>query len=180
ARIAHMEQQTCWVSTEHDALRSRRGGGGAAICLDRSMGKKIKSREAHKRAAEAAISARLCAHSRVDTGPAFITSFGEFAPGYRAKVEAFRACALRPPELWRCRLRSRAPEKRFLELVRFTFARYRVPAHLENVWIEDAHALAAHRGAGHDGDRDTDWNHYFRSWYIVATQGGSLYRQAGA
>ena len=54
-----------------------------------------------------------------------------------SKVEALRGYALRPPTDWRCRIKSRSEEKRFLDLVRFCFARYRVPAHLEQVWIAD-------------------------------------------
>ena len=64
------------------------------------MGKKIKLREARKRAAEAAIFARLHAHSRADAGPAFITAFGQFAPAYRCKVEEFRGLALRSNTIW--------------------------------------------------------------------------------
>ena len=48
-----------------------------------------------------------------------------------------RPQALRAPETWRCRIKSRGEDKRFLDLVRYTFARYRVPPHLENVWIDD-------------------------------------------
>ena len=46
--------------------------------------------------------------------------------------------ALRAPEDWRCRIKSRSQERRFLDLlVRFCFARYRVAPHLENQWLDE-------------------------------------------
>src|SRR5262249_38581361 len=65
-------------------------------------------------------------------------------------------------EHWCCRVRSRSPERRFLALVKFAFASYSVARHLEHAWIEGT---------------DRDWPD-FRRWYIVTSQGGSLYRQA--
>lgn len=145
------------------------------MCLDNtSMGKKIKSREAHRRLAEQALAARLRARSRAEAGPAFIGSYREFAPFYRAKIEAFRGLALRQPEQWRCRLRSRSPEKRFLELVKFTFARYPVARHLENAWIDEAHCFAGQLG----GQGAAAANPSYCRWYIVVAQGRSLYRDA--
>ena len=96
------------------------------------MGKRTKSREAQRFAAEQIISARLRACSKAKKHPPFIGSFREFDPCYRAKVEAYRAFALRAPEQCSCVLRKRSPELRFMELVRFTFARYPAAHHLEN------------------------------------------------
>jgi hypothetical protein len=142
------------------------------------MGKKIKSREAQLRAAEGEIAARLRARSKDKAGPAFIGSYAEFAPAYREKIETFRGSALRAPEAWRCRLRSRSPERRFLELVRFTFARYRVARHLENAWIEETHAFADQVGVPVGANRAGEEGAAFRSWYILVAQGGSLYKHA--
>jgi hypothetical protein len=58
-------------------------------------------------------------------------------------------------------LKLRNPERRFLELVRFTFGRYPVPRHLEGVWLLEPTV----------GYPD------FRRWAIVAGQGKSLYRR---
>jgi hypothetical protein len=141
------------------------------------MGKKIRLYEAQLKAANKVIEAKLRARSRVRTGPGFIGAYSEFSPFYQAKIEAYRDRALRTPELWRCRLRSRSPERRFLELVRFAFARYRVAGHLERIWIEERHAFAnrvgvpAGRIGGDLGSPD------LCLWYIVAAQGGSLYKQ---
>jgi PcfJ-like protein len=140
------------------------------------MGKRIKLREAHRRAAEQAIAARLRAHSRPDNGPAFITSYGEFPPVYREKIEPYRDLALRAPEDWRCQLRCRAPEKRFLELVDFSFARYPVADHLRTAWLtstEQRDALA--RALAVEDARDVP---DLRHWYIVAAQGRSLHKEA--
>jgi hypothetical protein len=84
-----------------------RPGGREHLCMSRSRhGQKIKLREAQRRAAEQALCARLRAHARADAAaPAFIDTYAEFAPFYRARIEAYRRFALRAPELWRCRLR---------------------------------------------------------------------------
>jgi hypothetical protein len=132
------------------------------------VGKRTKSREAQRLAVEQAIAARLRHHSRASRRPAFITSFSEFGPDYRAGIETYRAWALRAPEQWRCVLRKRTPDLRFLELVRFTFARYPVARHLENSWIASPDALQANDAQPPD----------FRYWHIVAAQGGSLYQHA--
>jgi hypothetical protein len=141
-----MEQQTCG-STKHAALRSGRTGRNAYGCLLQSiMGKKIKSREAQLRAEEETLRARLRACCKPKATPAFIGRYSDFPPFYRAKIDAYRPYAIRQPEDWRCQLRSRAPERRFLELVRFTFARYPVAPHLENAWVEDLHLFADQSG----------------------------------
>jgi hypothetical protein len=134
------------------------------------MGKKIKLREAQRRAVESEIAARLRARSETKADPAFVGYYTDFASIYRNRIEACRGFALRAPEAWRCRLRSWSPERRFLDLVRFTFARYRVARHLEGAWIEQARVAA--------GDRPRDDGVDFRHrWYIVAAQGGSLYKE---
>jgi hypothetical protein len=140
------------------------------------MGKRTKLREAQRHATEQAMAARLRAHSRPTSGPAFIVSYGDFPPAYRERIEPYRALAVRAPEAWRCRLRCRAPERRFLELVEFTFARYPVADHLKNAWIAAAdahHALAVVLDIARADDR-----HDLRRWYIIAASGGSLYKEA--
>src|SRR5204863_52413 len=113
------------------------------------MGKRTKSREAQRFAAEQIISARLRACSKTKHHARFIDSFCEFDPARRVQIEAYRPFALRAPEDWRCVLRKRAPDLRFLELVRFAFARYRVAQHLENCWLGETNGID------------------FRRWYIV-------------
>jgi len=139
------------------------------------MGKRIKLRQAQRRAAEEAIASRLRAHAGAKAGPGFIETYSQFDPCYRERIEPYRELALRAPENWRCRLRCRAPERRFLELVEFSFARYAIAAHLKNVWLAAANArddlavvLAADPAAIPD----------LRRWYIIAAQGGSLYKEA--
>ena len=140
------------------------------------MGKRTKLREAQRHATEQAMAARLRAHSRTDNGPAFIVRYGDFPPAYQERIEPYRALAVRQPEDWRCRLRCRAPERRFLELVEFTFARYPVADHLKNAWIATAdarHQLAVALDIARADDR-----HDLRRWYIIAASGGSLYKEA--
>jgi PcfJ-like protein len=142
------------------------------------MGKKIKLREAQQHAADEALCARLRARSRTEAAPAFILSYADFPPCYRAKIEPYCSLALRAPEQWRCRLRVRSPEKRFLDLVNFTFAKYRVAQHLEQAWTDELHTGAGEGTgrilAGAEAlERATDFCH----WYILAAQGASLHRE---
>jgi PcfJ-like protein len=137
------------------------------------MGKRIKLREAQRRATAEAIAARLRAHARPKSNPAFIEVYSGFDLPYREQIEAYRELALRPPEDWRCALRCRSPERRFLELVKFTFARHGVAEHLKSAWIaapNARHELAAALAADDAPD--------LRLWYIIAAQGGSLHKEA--
>lgn len=139
------------------------------------MGKRIKLREAQRRATAEAIAARLRAHARPKSTPAFIDVYCGFDLPYRERIEAYRGLALRAPEDWRCALRCRAPERRFLELVEFTFARYGVAEHLKSAWIAAPNArdeLAMALATDHDDIPD------LRRWYIIAAQGGSLHKEA--
>jgi PcfJ-like protein len=130
------------------------------------MGKRTKLREAQKFACEQALATRLHQHGR-RSAPAFIDSWDGFPLEYMEKIEAYRAFALRPPEAWRCKLRVRSPELRFLELVKFTFARFTVPRHLEKAWLEPLDFVIGVRPPAPD----------FKHWYIAVAQGGSVYRE---
>jgi PcfJ-like protein len=140
------------------------------------MGKKNRLNEAEERAAEEALKAQLRAHSRTKGSSGLVEAYSDFGSSYRARIEAYRSLALRRPELWRCRLRSRCPERRFLELVRFCFVRFPVASHLERAWIDAVRTLAPHARDPARAEHDhalPDFCH----WYIVAAQGGSLYKQ---
>jgi hypothetical protein len=142
------------------------------------MGKKLKSREARRRDVERAICAVLEAHSKRDVGRRTAERFDDFKAEYHNKIKLLRGYALRAPEDWRCRIKSRSEERRFVDFLRFSFARYRVAAHLENAWIEEftddlvdriaqLPEIQPMRGSRPD----------LRRWYLVAAQGGSLYKQ---
>jgi len=140
------------------------------------MGKKLKSREARRRDVDRAICAVLEAHSKRDVGPHAIERYDHFKAEYHDKIKTLRTYALRAPEDWRCRIKSRSEERRFINLVRFSFARYRVAAHLENAWINeftddlvDRLGELPYTPVAHRVD--------LRRWYLVAAQGGSLYKQ---
>jgi hypothetical protein len=140
------------------------------------MGKRTKTREAQRRAVEQALAARLRAHKNRQRrrhkvrDAAFIASFREFPPTYRGIIEQYRPLALRAPEDWRCNIRVRCPKMRFLELVRFSFARFPAAYHLEQAWLplDEVAETGAVAGDGFD----------FRRWYIIAAQGRSLYQEA--
>jgi hypothetical protein len=145
------------------------------------MGKKSKLREERRRELEDRAAALLKPHahrSKLAGGLRAPARYDDFSPQLRDKVETLRGHALRDPADWRCRIKSQADHKRFIDLVRFCFAHYRVPAHLEQVWLEsveddfvdrvtapDRHAI------GRAGAPD------LRRWYLIAAQGGSLYKQ---
>ena len=101
------------------------------------MGKRIRLREARRREAELRVSAVLEANSRSDARSRAPLRFIDFKPEYREKVETLRSHALRVPEDWRCRIKSRIEERRFIDLLRFTFARFRVAPHLERIWLDE-------------------------------------------
>jgi len=145
------------------------------------MGKRNRLREDQRREAERRVCAVLEASSRVDARPGAPERLADFKPEYREKIAMLRGYALRAPEDWRCRIKSRSHERRFIDLVRFTFARYRVAEHLERTWLEDIDddfvdkitpperpATLARRTDAPD----------LRRWYVVAAQGSSLYRFA--
>jgi hypothetical protein len=140
------------------------------------MGKKLKSREARRRDVDRAICAVLEAHSKHNVGLRAVERYDHFKAEYHDKIKALRGYALRAPEDWRCRIKSRSEERRFIDLMRFSFARYRVAAHLENAWIDeftddlvDRVGELPYTPAAHRVD--------LRRWYLVAAQGGSLYKQ---
>jgi len=142
------------------------------------MGKKLKSREARRRDVDRAICAVLEAHSKRDVGPRAIERYDHFKAEYHDKIKALRGYALRAPEDWRCRIKSRSEERRFIDLVRFSLARYRVAAHLENAWIDRfTDDLVDRVGELPEVQPMPGSRPDLRRWYLVAAQGGSLYKQ---
>ena len=141
------------------------------------MGKRTRWREGRLRETEDRVSAVLIEHSRSYPRTRAVERFYDFKQDYQSKIEAFRGYALREPKDWRCRLKSRRVERRFSELVRFVFARYPVPAHLERVWLEEVEddfvdRIAAPNLAGGLRPGAPD----LRYWYLTVAQGGSLYK----
>ncbi len=143
------------------------------------MGKRLRLREAQRRRRDAVLSAKLEAHSHRSARPRAAAAFADFNLEFRRKVEALRSHALRAPEDWACRIKSRSEERRFIDLVRFVFARYRVPAHLERVWIEGIEDDFIDKITAPDRfsiERAVRPN--LRHWYLTAAQGGSLHKHA--
>lgn len=139
------------------------------------MGKKTKLREAQRQHAADTIAALLAHSKRKSTYPALVATYGDFKPHYRDRLEAWRAFAVCAPEKWRCRIRSRAEDDRFLDLVKFVFARYPLAAHFDSVWLDAVNddfvdRVAPRAGGEHGKD--------LRGWYIVTASGGSLYQHA--
>jgi hypothetical protein len=119
-------RQTCGSRTRQ-IYRSARQGGNATACLEPSMGRQIRLREADRREADLRVSAVLEASSRVDARPGAPECFADFKSELREKIAALRGYALREPEAWRCQIKSRSQERRFVDLVRFTFAGFALP-----------------------------------------------------
>lgn len=107
-----------------------------------------------------------------------IACFDDFGNDFRKKVDTLRGYALRAPADWRCRIKSKSEDKRFLDLVRFAFARYRVPAHLEQAWIATADDDFVDKITLPDpADLPRRGAPDLIRWYLIAAQGGSLYKQ---
>jgi hypothetical protein len=139
------------------------------------MGKQNKLREAQLRAADEAIGARLRAHARAKRSPPpFINCYAQFDSVYRRRIEAYRHFALRAPEAWHCRLRVRAPAKRFLDLVEFAFANYPAPVHLRRAWTDELHAGTALVDGTLVADERAYRRYDFCEWYILVAQGRPL------
>jgi hypothetical protein len=140
------------------------------------MGNRIRWHQAGRR-----VSAVQEANSRSDARPRAPARFADFKPEYRRKIESLRSHALRVPEDWRCRIESQLEARRFIDLVRFTFARFRVARHLEELWLTPVEDDFTDRIFLPGQLRDPAWMHRFsppdlRSWHLIAAQGGSLYR----
>ncbi len=129
------------------------------------MGKKNRLREEKRRKAEHAVAAILENHSRSAATSATIEHYSDFQAEHRSRIDRHRGDMIRLPGDWRCRIKSRAYERRLIDFVRFAFARYTVPRHLENAWLEPV-TDRLNRADGID----------FARWYIVAAGGGSLYK----
>ena len=143
------------------------------------MGKSNRLREAHRREAELRVSAVLEAHSRSDARSRAPERFVDFKPEYCRKVEALRHHALRAPQDWRCRIKSRSEERRFIDLVRFVFARYSVASHLERAWIEPVDDDFVDRIGPPDRQAERrPGAPDLCGWHLLVAQGGSLYKQA--
>src|SRR5262245_45516432 len=114
-RPSSLGVQTCSSSSSHGYRRAP--CGAACACLEESMGRKIRLREAQRLGAERAVCARLEEHARRNLPSAAPARYGDFQRDWSRKVELYREFALRSPDEWRCRLKSRAPERRFLDLI---------------------------------------------------------------
>lgn len=146
------------------------------------MGKRNKFREAGHAQRQEAVCAVLDAHSKRKVAPLVATTWYDFKQQYREKIDAYAGFALRPAREWRCRIKSRSEERRFFDLVRFTFARFRVPKHLERFWladidddfVDDVRPCALRLAAQQRPPARPD----LIRWYMVAAHGGSLHKQA--
>lgn len=141
------------------------------------MGKRNRAKERGRETARDRLAAVLQEHTCHcdDRRPA--ACYDDIDPADRAAIESYRAFWVRAPETWRCRVKSRRPEKRFVDLVSFVFARYRAPVHLENVWINgfDGDFVDRLRTPTRDFRRE---GADLRQWYVLTAQGRSLYREA--
>jgi hypothetical protein len=125
------------------------------------MGRRNKEKERKSAAAEQAVVTFLRSRPRVVPKP--IESFAAFSSQRQSLVNRYRSHFLRDPDDWCCKIKSRSEDRRFVELVRFVFAKYPAASHLEQTWI--AHAA--------EPDNWPD----FRLWHIATARGDSLYKK---
>lgn len=92
--------------------------------------------------------------------------FYGFSHERQALIERYQSCYVRSPREWHCKVKSKSESKRFVELVKFTFAIFPTPDHLTDVWA-DAPAMARSTAiAGID----------LCEWWLAVAQGKSLYK----
>jgi hypothetical protein len=140
--------------------------------------KRYRLRLAQRRRDGEVARAVLKSHSQSEAGANAIACFYDFNSDYRGKVERLRSYALRAPDDWYCRIKSKSEEKRLLDLVRFCFARYRVPAHLEALWTANAEDDFVDKiTAPVPTEIKRAGAPELLRWYLIAAQGGSLYKQ---
>src|SRR5215813_6245547 len=97
---------------------------------------------------------------RVRPAPNFHKAVAEARNGFEAEV-------LRDPYAWRPQIKTRDAARLRLAAARYLFARYPVPEHLEQIWV-DCSGL------------ERDEIVLRKRWYIVAAGGGSLYREGAS
>ena len=127
------------------------------------MGRRIRQREAQLAAADRRVEAHLARKAIVAAAP---DDFYGLSSERQALIDRYRAYFVRSPRDWRCRIKSKSADKRFVELVKFTFAKYPTPAHLTEAW---ANASTSSRSPTLGGINLLEW------WLAVA-QGKSLYK----
>jgi hypothetical protein len=99
-----------------------------------------------------------------------VTQRARPAPNFQRAIDeakrGFECDAVRDGDAWQPQMKTRDPGRLRLAAARYLFARYPVAGHLEQIWIDDTGL-----GPGEIALR--------KRWYIVAANGGSLYK-AGA
>jgi hypothetical protein len=90
-----------------------------------------------------------------------------FAAALDEAQRGFTAQAVRAPDAWRPQMKTRDPARLRLAAARHLFARFAVPAMLEDIWF-DTTGLAA------------DEVQLRKRWYVVAAGGGSLYKEVAS
>lgn len=91
----------------------------------------------------------------------------DFETAINEAQRGFSGSFLRDISAWRPRIKTRDPARLRLAAARHLFARYPVPAHLEQIWM-DSRGLA---------DQEIALR---KRWYIVAAGGGSIYRECAS
>jgi hypothetical protein len=87
----------------------------------------------------------------------------DFEQALKEAKKGFEGEIVRDAWAWRPRLKTRDAARLRLAAARHLFARYTVPAHLEQVWLDS-------------GDLSEDEVSLRKRWYLIAACGGSLYK----
>ena len=145
------------------------------------MGKKIRAREARRRQHDNVVCAVLKSHSSGKAcAPARAPAcFDDFNHDYRRKVEALRGYALRPPTDWRCRHQEPVGGEA-LHRSRALLLRALSRAGASRAGLDRRRRRRRFRRPDHAPDRPDARRAGapdLRRWYLIAAQGGSLYKQ---
>ena len=98
-------------------------------------------------------------------------------------LQPFRHQFINPIDNYTFKTKSQSDERRFLELVKHAFAKYKTPHQLFGAWIQYYHDMPKFTSATALGLANTVGYHHHSNktfwcqWYITVAQGGSLYKE---
>lgn len=134
------------------------------------MGKKTLEKQMKQEALEAQAKARLALLTRT-------IRERKAQPGrpLAQELEGFEEKFIKPIDGFKLKTRSAHRDKQIIELVRYAFNKYTVPAFLYQAWTDEMLPDNPNFRAPRRAKPNKDIN--FKQWYLCVAQGGSLYKQ---
>lgn len=111
----------------------------------------------------------------------------ESSPPITIFLQPFRHQFINPIDNYTFKTKSQSDERRFLELVKHAFAKYKTPHQLVGAWLRYYHAVSGQvfrtsRALSANnfvvwGNDSKGYHTFWCQWYITVAQGGSLYKE---